>query len=102
MRKYITSRPGYEILQYSLREGWVNNLYDSSNKPYVFVKIEDAIAELQSEFDDWHTENHFGQRSEDEGYDINTFQIICNATGIIYDLDLVDGKVIVVSGSTIH
>ena len=89
------SSSGYKILQYSLCEGWINNLYDGNNKPYLFVTIEDAIAELQSEFDDWRTEIELGERSEDEGHDIYSFQIICNATGIIYDLDLVEGKVIV-------
>ena len=92
----------YEILQYSLCEGWMNNLYDSNNKPYVFVTIEDAIAELQGEFDDWLTEIERGERSEDEGYDIGTFQIICNPTSIIYDLDFIEGKVIIVSGTTIN
>jgi len=93
---------GYEILQYSLCEGWINNLYDSSNMPYIFVTIEDAIAEVQDEFDDWRMEVQAGERGEDEGYDINTFQIVCNATGVIYDLDFVEGKVIVVSGASIN
>ena len=93
---------GYEILQYSLCEGWSNNLYDSSNMPYVFVTIEDAIAEVQDEFDDWRSEIICGERGENEGYDINTFQIVCNATGVIYDLDFVEGKVIVVSGASIN
>lgn len=88
-------KSGYEILQFSLCEGWVNNLYDSNNQPYVFVTIAEAIADLQSEFDDWRTEIELGDRSADEEYDINSFQIVCNATGIIYSLDLVDGKVIV-------
>jgi len=93
---------GYEILQYSLCEGWINNLYDSSNMPYIFVTIEDAIAEVQDEFDDWRMEVQAGERGEDVGYDINTFQIVCNATGVIYDLDFVEGKVIVVSGASIN
>lgn len=89
------SYSGYEILQFSLCEGWINNLYDSNNKPYVFVTIEEAIAELQSEFDDWRTEIEHGDRSKCDGYDINSFQIICNITGIIYGFNLLDGKVII-------
>lgn len=91
---------GYEILQYSLCEGWINNLYDGSDSPYVFTSIEDAIAELQEEFDDWQTEIEAGERDEEDGYDISTFQIVCNKTRVAYELDLVAGKVVVISGTT--
>ena len=95
----MTNR-GFEILQFSLCEGWVNNLYDGNNNPYIFDKLEDAIAELQEEFDYWQAEIDAGERSQDEGYDICTFQIICNATGVVYDLDLIEGKVMVLHGVT--
>jgi hypothetical protein len=45
-------KSGYEILQYSLFEGWINNLYDGGDCPYVFSSIEEAVAELQEKFDD--------------------------------------------------
>jgi hypothetical protein len=51
---------GFEILQFSLCEGWVNNLYDSIENPYVFATLEEAIAELQEEFDDWQAEIEAG------------------------------------------
>ncbi len=94
------SNRGYEILQFSLCDGWINNLYDSNSEPYVFATIEEAIAELQSEFDDWRTEVEHGERSKCDGYDIDSFQIICNTTGIIYSLNLLDGKVIISNKST--
>ena len=90
----------YEILQFSLCEGWVNNLCDSNDNPYVFSSIEEAIAELQEEFDDWQAEIEAGDRDEEDGYDISTFQIACNITGVAYELDLVAGKVVVIHGST--
>jgi hypothetical protein len=90
---------GFEILQFSLCEGWVNNLYDGNNVPYVFNTFEEAIAELQEEFDQWQSEIESGERGEDEGYDICTFQIVCNTTGLTYQLDLVSGKVLVSHGA---
>ena len=91
---------GYEILQFSLCEGWVNNLYDGGDCPYVFSSIEEAVAELQEEFDDWQAEIEAGERDEEDKYDISTFQIICNKTGVAYELDLVAGKVVVIHGTT--
>ena len=91
---------GYEILQFSLCEGWVNNLYDGNDSPYVFSTIEEAIAELKEEFDDWQTEIEVGDRDEEDGYDISTFQIVYNETGVAYELDLVAGKVVVINGIT--
>jgi len=89
---------GFEILQFSLCEGWVNNLYDGGDCPYVFSSIEEAVAELQEEFDDWQAEIKAGERGEEDKYDISTFQIVCNATEEIYKLDLIAGRVIGVSG----
>jgi len=86
---------GYEILQFSVCDGWINNLYDEKNKPCVFATLEDAIAELQDEFDEWHAEIKAGERGKDEGYDICTFQVKCIATSVVYALDLIEGKVLV-------
>ncbi|MDP3111625.1 MAG: hypothetical protein Q8M71_05945 [Thermodesulfovibrionales bacterium] len=91
---------GYEILQYSMCEGWINNLYDGSDSPYVFTSIEEAIAELQEEFDNWQIEIEAGERDKEDEYDISTFQIVCNKTRVIYELDLVAGKVVVIHGTT--
>lgn len=91
---------GYEILQYSLCEGWINNLYDASDSPYVFPSLEKAISELQGEFDDWQAEIEAGERGEEDGYDISTFQIVCNETADAYELDLIEGKVVVNHGTT--
>jgi hypothetical protein len=91
---------GFEILQFSLCEGWINNLYDSNDNPYIFSTLEEAIAELQEEFDDWQSEIENGEREEEDGYDIFTFQIICNKIGIAYALDLVAGKVVIIHGTT--
>ena len=92
-------KTGYEILQFSLLEGWVNNLYDSDNMPYVFESLEEAVEELQEEFDTWQAEIECGARSEEEGYDINTFIIIHNTTSVVYDLTWIDGKVKVLQES---
>jgi hypothetical protein len=89
---------GFEILQFSLCEGWVNNLYDGNENPYVLATLEEAVAELQEEFDDWQAEIEAGDRDEEDGYDIATFQIGCSATGVVYELDLIGGRVIVFSG----
>jgi hypothetical protein len=91
---------GYEILQFSLCEGWLNNLYDGNDNPYVFSTIGEAIAELQEEFDDWQAEIEAGEREGEDVYDISTFQIGCNETGVVYELDLVAGRVVVLLGAT--
>ena len=88
----------FEILQYSLCEGWVNNLYGDNDNPYVFSTLEEAIAELQEEFDDWHDEIETGERNKDDRYDISSFQIIRNATGMRHALDLIEGKVVISQG----
>ena len=96
----LNFRPGYEIMQYSICDGWINNLYDSNDNPYVFSTLEEAIVELQKEFIDWQAEINSGHREEDYGYDISDFQIVCNATGVLYALDLLDGTVIVADAYT--
>lgn len=85
---------GYEILQFSLCEGWVNNLYNGNEKPLVFATLEDALAELQEEFDDWAAEITAGTRGKDEGYDIGEFQIICTKTGKAYEPAFNDGVIV--------
>ena len=86
---------GYEILQYSVCDGWVNNLLDGEKNPYVFATLAEAVAELQEEFDDWNAEIQAGDRDKDDDYDISTFQIKCATTGTLYALDLIDGRVLV-------
>lgn len=88
-------RRGYEILQFSLCEGWVNNLYDGNEQPFVFATIEEALSELQEEFDDWANEIVAGIRGKDEGYDIGEFQILCAETSKVYELGLKGGEVII-------
>ena len=83
----------YEILQFSLCEGWINNLSDGEGHLYTFPTLEEAIAELQEEFDDWNSEILRGERDKDDGYDICTFQIRCIATGMLYELDEIEGKI---------
>ncbi|MEW5906868.1 MAG: hypothetical protein AB1734_08845 [Elusimicrobiota bacterium] len=89
---------GYEILQYSLCDGWVNNLLDGGGKPCVFATLREAVAELQGEFDDWTAEIESGERDADDGYNIGAFQIKCAATGVLHSLDLVERRVALISG----
>ena len=77
-------KSGYEILQYSLCEGWINNLYDGGDCPYVFSSIEEAVAELQEEFDDWQAEIEAGDRDEEDGYDIATFLKLVAVRLVLY------------------
>lgn len=86
---------GFEILQYSICDGWINNLLDGDKKPHVFATLAEALAELQEEFDDWNAEIKAGEREEEDGFDISTFQIRCEETGKMCVLDLIDGKVVV-------
>lgn len=90
---------GYEILQYSVCDGWVNNLLDREKNPYIFATLAEAVAELQEEFDDWNAEIQAGDRDEDDGYDISTFQIRVTATGAVYALDLKEGMILAVNAA---
>jgi len=99
IRDTYHAKNAYEILQYSHCEGWVNNLYDENKNTYVFATIEQAIAELQEEFDDWNAEIKAGERDKEDHYDIFTFQIKCIETGKVYALDLIEGKIIIASDS---
>ena len=89
-------KKGYEIVQHSICEGWINNLYDGDGNPYVFSTLEEAIAELQEEFNDWQFEIENGYRDEDDGYDVSDFQILCKVTDMVYALDLIEGQVVIV------
>ncbi len=84
-------------MQYSLCEAWISNLYEGGNCPYVFSSNRRG-AELQEEFDDWQAEIEAGEHDEENKYDISTFQIVCNTTEEIYELDLIDGRVTGFSG----
>lgn len=90
----IMQNTGYEILQYSLCDGWVNNLLDGDGKPCVFATLEEAVVELQGEFDDWNAETRSGERDAGDGYDIGAFRIKCASTGALHALDL-EGRRIV-------
>jgi hypothetical protein len=85
---------GFEILQYSICDGWINNLLDGDKKPYVLGTLGEAVAELQEEFDDWNAEIARGDRDSEDGFDIATFQI-SDGTGRIFALDMIEGKVVV-------
>ena len=89
-------------MHYSVCEGWINNLYDTDDDPYVFSTLEEAIAELQEEFDEWQAEVEAGERDEDERYNISSFEIVSNTTGEVYKLDLIEGDVIVAHAYTYH
>ena len=69
-------------------------------KDGLIITIDESIAELQEEVDEWQAEIAAGDRDEEDGYDISTFQIICDKTEIAYELDLVAGKVVVIHGTT--
>jgi hypothetical protein len=61
----------YEILQYSVCDGWVNNLLDGAKNPYIFATLAEAVAKRQEEFNDWNAEIQADDRDKDDGYDIS-------------------------------
>ena len=89
-------------MQYSICDGWINNLYDGNDNLYVFSTLEEAIAELQEEFIDWQAEIESGDRDKYDGYDISYFQIVCNASGVVYALDLIDEKIAITHSCCLH
>lgn len=65
------------------------------NNPYLFATLVEAVAGLQEELDEMNSEVRAGGREEDEICGIDSFQIRRTATGALFQLDLIDGKVMV-------
>lgn len=45
------SRYHFELLHYVWLEGFLNNLLDESDRPAVFNSVEEALGDLQGDFD---------------------------------------------------
>lgn len=69
----------YEVLTYTLCDGWVNTWLiehpDGSNVPETFLTRAAAQAALDEFFDEIAEEIAIGQRHPDEGYDPEGFRI---------------------------
>ena len=70
----------FEVRQYTLCDGWVNNWTISDEKgnmiPHTFATIAEAEKELYEFLCDIEQEILSGERSEDEGYSRDEFVIL--------------------------
>jgi hypothetical protein len=93
----------FELLAYIWVDGFCSYVFDEDDKPFLFDSLEEAVAELQDDFDIWAQQIGDGER--EYGFDPEEFMIRCVTTDARCRLELSDGRlrlVSVESGEVIH
>ena len=85
----------FELLTYIWCDGFRSYVFDEQDKPLVFDSIEEAVAELQEDFDIWARQLRDGKRGYD--FDPSEFRIKCLESNERCDLELFNGKLRLVS-----
>ena len=80
----------FELLNYVWLEGFRSYIFDEHDKPFLFSSIEEAIEELQDDFDTWAQEIKDGER--EYGFDAEEFMIRCVETNACCNVELLNGK----------
>ena len=86
---------GFELLTYIWCEGFCDYVFDEQDRPFVFDSIEEAVAELQEDFDIWTQQLRDGER--EYSFEPGEFRIRCVETNERYELELWNGKLRLVS-----
>jgi len=87
----------FELLHYVWLEGFTNNLLDAFDEPVVFNSIEEALEDLQDDFDTWTEEIRKGEREREEAFDPKEFSVRCVETDAHCELKLANGKLILIA-----
>ena len=82
----------FELLNHVWLEGDCPYYFDGDGHPLRFPSLEDALAELQDDFDTWAREMEDGEREPDCGFSPEEFEIRCVETDERFGVDLTDGK----------
>lgn len=91
------SRYHFELLHYVWLEGFLNNLLDESDRPVVFDSVEEALEDLQGDFDTWADEIRRGERDREEAFDPEELSMRCVETDARCGFLLVGRKLVLVS-----
>lgn len=92
-----TSHHHFELLHCIWLNEFINNLLDEHDKPIVFDSVEEALADLQDDFDTWAEEIRRGERERDEGFSPEEFLVRCVETDAPCELKLVGKKLVLIS-----
>ena len=86
-----TNSRTFELLNYVWLEGFRPYYLDGNGEPLGFSSLEEALAELQDDFDLVAQEIADGDRDADCGFSPEEFKIHCIQTAQEFRVDLVDG-----------
>ncbi|MFY9328687.1 MAG: hypothetical protein WAO76_11825 [Georgfuchsia sp.] len=83
MHKNTQSKPGcrFMVLSYAFCEGYESYYLNEHGVPVLYDSIEDALADIQSEFDRWADEVRSGEREPEDSFDEEEFLVSCANTG---------------------
>ena len=83
----------FELLNYVWLEGFVSYYFDINDKPLRFPSLNEALAELQDDFDIVAQEIADGGREPDCGLSPEEFQIRCVETDARFAIEWMNGRV---------
>jgi hypothetical protein len=69
------------ILSFAACEGYESYYLDEFGVPVLYDSVEDALADLQEEFDRWADEVRSGERDPEDGFSEEEFLVSCANTG---------------------
>lgn len=87
----------FEVLNYTWCDGYINSYLDDHGLPVVFDCIEDALDDLQHDFDIWADQVRSGERAPECAFDDEEFLIRCVNTGTTCNVQLVLGTLFLVT-----
>lgn len=87
----------FEVLVYSWCDGFENSWVDDEGTPIVFDNIEDAVNDLQQDFDILAEQVRSGKREPDAIFGEEEFMIRCVNTGTQCKIALALGAVFLIS-----
>lgn len=98
MKTSGNSEYGFELLNYVWLEGYCAYILDAKDQSYRFDSIEEALSELQEDFDTWASEIRRDER--EDGYEPEEFMIRCIETREVCSVQIIAEKLRLVSPDT--
>lgn len=89
----------FEVLVYTWRDGFENSWVDDEGMPIIFDNIEDAVSDLQQDFDIWAKQVRSREREPEAIFREEEFRIRCVNTGTECNIALVLGVVFLILDS---
>lgn len=98
MKSNRNSKYSFELLNYVWLEGYCTYILDANDQSYRFHSIEEALLELQEDFDTWASEIRRGER--EDGYEPEEFMIRCTETGALCGVQMIKERLYLMSLDT--